>query len=118
MIEILVLAAVFAAGTWLGGWWSVALVAAIWSIWRRRPAWRAGLAAAMAWTGLLALTIPWAPLGRVAARLGGVLGLPGWAALALPPIFALLLGWSAARVAGGVAVSSAQAYQGRLTANG
>lgn len=97
MIELLILAAVFAAGTWLWGWWSVVLVALAWSLWRRRPAWRAGVAASIAWAGLLAFTIPWAPLGRLAARLGSVLSLPGWTALALPPLFALLLGWSAAR---------------------
>ena len=100
MIEILILSGVFAAGTWLGGWWSVVLVAAVWSLWRRRPAWRAGVAAAIAWAGLLALTIPWAPLGRLAARLGSVFSMPGWAALALPPLFAFLLGWSGARVVG------------------
>lgn len=98
MIEILILAGVFAASTWLWGWWSLILGAAVWSLWRRQPPWRAGVAAAIAWAGLLAFTIPWAPLGRLAARLGGTLGVPGWAALLLPPMFAFLLGWSGARV--------------------
>lgn len=98
MIEILVLAGVLAAGTWLWGWWSVVLVATVWSLWRRRPAWRAGVAAASAWAGLMALTIPWAPLSRLAPRLGGTFGVPEWVALVLPPLFAFLLGWSAARV--------------------
>jgi hypothetical protein len=99
MIEIVLLAGVCAAGTWLGGWWTVAVVAVVWSLWRRRGAWRAGVAAALGWTALLSLTIPWAPLGRLAVRLGGMFGLPGWAALLLPPLFAFLLGWSGARAA-------------------
>ena len=97
MIEILLLAGGFALGTWLVGWWAVVLLSAVWSLWRRRSAWRAGLAAALSW-GVLLATIPWAPLGRLAPRLGGAFGVPGWATLLLPPLFAFLLGWSAARV--------------------
>lgn len=98
MIEILLLALLFAAGTWLGGWWTIIVVAVVWSLWRQRAPWRAGLAAAISWAALLGMTIPWAPLGRLAPKLGGVFGLPGWAALLLPPVFALALGWSAARM--------------------
>lgn len=97
MIEILLLAGVCAVGTWLGGWWTIAVVAALWSLWRRRGAWRAGFAAALAWAALLSLTIPLAPLARLAVRLGGIFGLPGWTILLLPPLFAFLLGWSGAR---------------------
>lgn len=98
MIELLILVLLFAAGTWLGGWWTIVVIAAVWSLWRHRSPWRAGLAASISWAALLALTIPWAPLGRLAPRLGGVFGLPGAAMLLFPPIFAFLLGWSAARV--------------------
>jgi hypothetical protein len=109
MIETGLLAAAFAAGAWLGGWWTVAVIAAVWAWWRRGAPWRAGLAAGAAWAGLLGLTIPWAALGRLAPRLGGVFGLPGWAMLALTPGFALLLAWSAARVAGAAARSERSA---------
>ncbi len=98
MMEILLLALVLAAGTWFGGWWAVPIAAAIWSAWRRHPAWRAGVAGTISWGGLLGLTIPTPALWRLAPRLGGILGLPGWAMLLMPPLFALLLAWSAARV--------------------
>ena len=97
MIEILLLGLVMAAGTWFGGWWVVPLLAAIWSWWRGRAAWRAGFAAAVAWGALLGLTIPSAALWRLAPRLGGIIGLPGWAMLLIPPLFAFLVAWSAAR---------------------
>lgn len=99
MIEILLLALLFAAGTWVGGWWTIIVVAVVWSLWRKRSSWRAGLAAAISWAALLALTIPWAPLGRLAPKLGGAFGVSGWVTLLLPPIFAFLLGWSASRLA-------------------
>jgi len=99
MIDFLLLSIAFVAGTWFGGWWTLAVVAAAWSVWRRRPAWHAGLAGAVSWGALLGLTIPTAPLWRLAPRLGGILGLPGWAMLLLPPLFAFLLAWSSARVA-------------------
>lgn len=98
MIEILLLALVFAVATWLGAWWAMIPVAMVWSLWRRRSAWRSGVAAAISWAALLALTIPWPPLSRLAPRVGGVFGLPGWAALMLPSLFALALGWSSARL--------------------
>ncbi len=97
MIELLLLSLLFALATWLGGWWTIMAIAAIWSLWRRRSAWRAGLAAGLSWTALLTL-IPLDPLLRLAPRLGGVIGLPGWAMLLVPPLFAFLLAWSAARV--------------------
>jgi hypothetical protein len=102
MMEVLLLALVIAAGTWFGGWWAVPVAAAIWAAWRRHPAWRAGVAGAISWSALLALTIPIPALWRLAPRLGGILGLPGWAVLLVPPLFAGMLGWSAARVAGEV----------------
>jgi hypothetical protein len=102
VIELLVLSVGFAGATWMAGWWAVPLVAALWVLWRGRSPWRVALAAALAWAGLLSLTIPTASLGRLAPRLGGIFGVPGWAALILTPIYALALAWAAARVVMGV----------------
>ncbi len=98
--EALVLALVLAAGTWMGGWWAVPMGAAVWGLFRGpHRAWMAGLAAGLAWGGLL-LTLPIGPLYRVAGRLGAVFSLPGPALLGLALLYAVLLGWSAARLAG------------------
>lgn len=97
MMAVVTLLLAIAGGTWVGGWWAVPLLAAVWAYLGRVPEWRAGLAAAGAWL-LLLLTLPWPALGRLAPRLGGVFGAPGWVALGTVPLFALLLGWSGARL--------------------
>ncbi len=97
MMEILLLSLCFAAATWVSGWFQLVLIAMLWMAWRRQAPWKAGVAGAIGWAGLL-LTIPMAPLGRLAPRLGGVIGVPGWAMLLLPPLFAFLLAWSAGTV--------------------
>ena len=96
----LVFAAVLmAAGTWLVGWWAVIAVAVVWQLVARDgPAWRAAVAAPLAWGVLLAL-IPLAPLGRLTERLAGIFRLPPWMFVLLVLGYASLLGWSAARVA-------------------
>lgn len=106
MIEFLLLSAVFGAGTIIAGWWCLPLIAALWCVGRRGLPWRAGAAAAVAWVVLPAFTLQWGPLSRLMPRIGGVLGLPGWVFLLLPPVYAWLLAWSAARV---VARAPAQA---------
>jgi hypothetical protein len=112
MIELALLSLLFAGGTWAGGWWTLPLVAAVWSLLRRRGPWRAGLAAALAWGGLLALTIPTGPLRILATKLGEIAGLPGWAVVLLSPFYAGLLAWSAARVAAILDSSEAEAQAG------
>ncbi len=96
-LELLLLAVFMAAGTWLGGWWAVPLLAAGWQWLRPGSAWSIGVAALLAWGGLL-LLLPPAPFGRLLERLGGLLSLPGPVLLVLPLAYALLLGWSAARL--------------------
>jgi len=97
MMTMLLLALAVAGGTWIGGWWMVPLLAAGWGFRSALPAWRAGLAAAAGWA-ILILTLPWPALGRLAPRLGAMVGAPGWVALGLSPAFALVLGWSGARL--------------------
>ncbi len=108
MIEFLLLMVGFGVGTSLAGWWSVAAIAAGWSLLRRGPAWKPGVAAAVTWATLLAFTVSWAPLSRLAPRVGAAVGVPGWAFVLLTPLCGLLLGWSAARVAGAVLPGAAR----------
>lgn len=101
MITFLLLLLGFGAGTIVAGWWGVALVGAAWGFTGRAAPWRAGAAAALSWVLLLAFTVEWAPLARLAPRVAGVVGLPGWAFPLLGPVFAWLLAWSATRLTSG-----------------
>lgn len=113
-VNVVVLAVVMAFATVLLGWWGVPLAAAlIAAVSHGRPgvitragrscAGGAGLAAALAWGGLLAMAaFGGARFGAVAASLAGVFAAPaalvGVVTLALPA----LLAWSAAAVVEGV----------------
>jgi hypothetical protein len=102
LLEGLLLAVLIGLGTWFGGWWAAPIVAAIWQAFRRaEPSWLAGFASAVAWGGLL-LRLPWLPLGRLTARLSGVLHLPPGGALLAALGYAWLLGWSTARLVRGL----------------
>ena len=97
-LDVGILALLVGAGTWFGGWWAIPPLAALWQLLRRNePAWRAGLAAALGWAVLMARE-PWAPLGRLTVRVGGIFHLPPGGALVLALAFAWLLAWSAARL--------------------
>jgi hypothetical protein len=95
--ELLLLALVIGLGTRWGGWWAVPLLAAGWQWLRPGSAWSIGVAALLAWGGLL-LLLPPGPFGRLLERMGGLTPLPGPALLVLPLGYALLLGWGAARL--------------------
>jgi hypothetical protein len=98
LLEIGVLAIVIAVGTWFGGWWAAPAAAALWQLIRpAQPSWFAGVAAVLAWCGLLA-RLPWLPLGRLVSRLSGVFHLPPGGALLFALAFTGLLAWSAARL--------------------
>lgn len=87
----------FVAGTILLGWWGVPLAAAICALaGRPRPRW-VGAAAALAWAAVLLVDgLRGSPLLRLADRLGGIFGAPAAVVLLLAPLFAFILGWSAA----------------------
>ncbi|MBP6669754.1 MAG: hypothetical protein KA180_09940 [Gemmatimonadales bacterium] len=95
-LQLLLLALLGAAGTWLGGWWVLPVIGAVYG-WRGGRPLLAGVGAALAW-GVLFLMLPAAPLGRLLTRLGALAHLPGPALIALTLLFAGLLGWSAARL--------------------
>lgn len=88
-----------AVGTWLGGWWIVPVVAVAWAwlVPALRP-WRIGLLTGCAWAGLLAVEASIPAFATLLDRLGGIFSLPPVVLVCLPPVFAGLLGWSAAEV--------------------
>jgi hypothetical protein len=103
MIDFLLLLLLFTGGTWLAGWVAVLLIAMAWGWWRRwtHPAWIAALAAAGAWGFWLALAGPPATMLLLVDRLVQILGVPGPAIYLLPPAYAALLAWAAARLVQG-----------------
>jgi len=91
-----------ALGTWLVGWWTVPILAGAWGwlVPALRP-WRIGLLAGFAWAGLLAAQATTPAFAALLDRLGGIFSLPPVVLACLPPLFAGLLGWSAAEVGRG-----------------
>lgn len=90
-------------GTWLLGWWAVPLIAGIVGFRDRGESGRAGqvaLAASLAWTVLILIDLLAGPFGRLTSMLGGAMGVPGAAVLALTILFPAILAWSAAAVGG------------------
>lgn len=101
-IRTLLLAAAFALGTWILGWWAVPLIGAAWGLMRRRRArfLDAFAAAAIAWVALLAFDAARGPLGRLTTVMGGIFLMPGVLVLVVSVLFAALLAGCAAQVAG------------------
>ena len=94
---LLGIAVVMAAGTALGGWWAVPLLGALAGL-RRRPL-EVGLAAVLAWGGLLLWQASRGPVGVLAERVGGILSMPGPGLFVITAVFAGLVAWSAAVLA-------------------
>lgn len=106
MIDIVILAAVFAAGTWLFGWWAVPVLALAWGFRvgpTRWPAMRTAVAAAGAWCGLLLYDHVKGPAWRLARLLGAVMHLPPLVLLGVTVAFVCVLAWSAATVGASIA---------------
>lgn len=100
-VRILLLAAAIAAATWAGGWTAVPLVAFLWGAWRRDErgaTLAAGIAGLIGWGALLGIGAIGAPVFTVAARVGGLAGVPGALVVAITLLFAFGLAWSAAEV--------------------
>jgi len=101
VIDIIVLCAAFAAGTFFVGWWAVPVIALAWG-WivgpARRPALRAAVAAALAWVGFLAYDAMRGPAGRLARTLGALMHLPPVVLVGITVLFPVILAWSAAAV--------------------
>jgi hypothetical protein len=97
-VKLLLLAELFAVATYALGWWTVPIIAAVWSIASRdlKPALIAALCAAAGWATLLVLDVVKGPVDTMASRLGDVMGVPAFVLLLLTLVFPALLAWSAA----------------------
>ena len=94
-----------AVGTALAGWWTVPLIVAVW-VWLSpaagSPVRRAMLGAALGWALLLGWTALQGPIGPLARRAGGLIGLPGWGLVLVTLLFpAALAGLVAVVIRGG-----------------
>ena len=103
-VRFVLLAELFAVATYALGWWTVPIVAILWAIFSRdsNRALVASLCAAAGWASLLLLDVVKGPVGTMAAKLGGVMGVPGFVLLILTLVFPALLAWSSAALVGEV----------------
>jgi hypothetical protein len=97
--RLAIFAALVAAGTVVGGWWTVPVIAAVWA--RLLPSERrvrrtAALGAALGWAALLAWSARHEPILTVATRMSEVLDLPAWGFTAATLLFPALLAACAA----------------------
>jgi len=98
----LVLLVAILLGTMLLGWWTVPLAGAAWGLAARLEKgtwWRAALAGTIAWALLLLFAATQGPVGTLAAKMGAVFALPGFAFALLTLVFPALLAGSAAELA-------------------
>lgn len=101
-LRVLLLAASFAIGTWVLGWWAMPLLAAIAGVLSRHArgqAMAAGAAAAVAWSLLLAWSAVRGSGWSFASQVGGAIGASGVALIILTLVFPALLAWLAAGLA-------------------
>lgn len=98
VIKGVLLAEAFAVATFALGWWTVPLIAAVYSLVSSNP--KRGLTAALCalggWATLLALDTVKGPVPAMASRLGGVMGVPSIVLVILTLVFPAALAWSAA----------------------
>ena len=100
-VKFLLLAEGFAVATYALGWWTVPLVGLACGLFMNRdgsPIRYATVCAAAGWLSLLLLDAARGPVGEVAARLGGVMGLPPTALVVCTLLFPALLAWSASSI--------------------
>jgi len=97
-VKFLLLSEAFAVTTFGLGWWSVAVVAALWAAFSvdSRAARFAAFCAAGGWGTLLLLDAVRGPVGVMGSQLGSVLGVPAAVLVLLTLLFPSLLAWSAA----------------------
>ena len=98
LIKAILLAEAFATATFGLGWWTVPLIAALYSLISSNPkrARPAALCALGGWATLLALDTIKGPVPAMASKLGGVMGVPSIVLVILTLLFPALLAWSAA----------------------
>ena len=99
MLALALTALSVAVLTWLLGWWGVVVAALLAGsvLWRRRGvAWLVALGAIVAWSALILLDATRGRFAVLSYLLGGLLGVPPLALVAVTLLFAALLAWSAA----------------------
>jgi hypothetical protein len=99
MIFIAFVAAAMAGLTWLVGWWGVLIAAAIIGFVFRAEGgggWRIAVAAALAWSALMAIDALSGPVRVVGGKVAGVMGVPSAVLVLVTLLFPALLAWSAA----------------------
>jgi hypothetical protein len=96
--RVVLFAALVAAGTILGGWWTVPLLAVLWArVMPTRGLRRSAAAgAALGWAGILAWSASHEPVLPLATKMSEVLGLPPWGFTAATLLFPALLAAAAA----------------------
>lgn len=105
ILHLIGLMLAIAAGTWFGGWWMVAIVAAAYGAWHARhpgAVLTAMLAGAGAWGVLLAYDASVGPVLRLTQLFGTMFRMSGITLVILTVAYAALLAVSAAAFARGV----------------
>ncbi len=100
VIKFVLLTEAFAVVTFAVGWWGVPVLAFIWGLAEgsARSTRFSAVCAAAGWGSLLLLDAARGPVGVVATRFGGAMGLPSFALIAITLIFPALLAWSGSTV--------------------
>ena len=102
LLQILLLSVAFALATLIVGWWAVPLLAAMWGLLTSREKSAelvAAAAAGLGWSLLLVWTATQGPIGELASRAAGVMGISSLALIAVAIVFSMAIAWSAAAVA-------------------
>ena len=99
MISVVLVAAATAFGTWVLGWWAVAIVAIVAGAVHRaekgRP-WSVALGCLSGWALLMLIDAASGPMRSVATVVSGAMNIPSAALIVVTLLFPALIGWSAA----------------------
>ena len=99
MIFISVVALATALGTWVLGWWAVAIVAIVAGMMHRAErgcSWRVALGCLAGWALLMLVDLAAGPMRNVATVVSGAMSIPSSALLLVTLLFPALIGWSGA----------------------
>ncbi len=103
ILRVLFLAGAFALLTAFVDWWAVPILGMVWGLLatrETRPIVTAAASAALGWAVLLVWTGLHGPVGAVATKVGGVMGIPGWLLVVVTLLFPAVLAGGGAGVVG------------------